>query len=576
MNAPTSAEFARDYIRKISDMSVNPSFPEGYGRNAHAYSETESKIVNVTLYEATKILAAGGLIEGRDFRIDRDPMQNTFITVFGKDTSKTVMAGSHLDSVRNGGNHDGVDGVASALAYLRAFVQSPKADCNYTFTIFRAEESSPMTGEACLGSKVLTGTISEERLQSVTYGLVAGQRDLLSKTFGPEVWDQILDERSRPWVRNGTLYLPKNEQSGAHDMEVLGFNELHIEQSGVLMAGRYEAGIVTHIGGSTNRRFQLDASHLPVHRVETNTAPRVVWKIMFVGKEAHTGGTPHNYHADPGAHAETVYRKDALVGACHFLRAALSQANPRLCVSSVTTPIDTGFTTVPALQVLELHAPHRDRQEIETLLKRCASAVTQNYAVNWTLNSSVESNAPLNILNEVALLRLAQIPIVVEDVARQSSRKVHTLYGGNVRATTTDMHLTECGIRLNLNTRDIDPEMRDGMLQEIEERLSEAGIDTDTLFAARAAVTEYIPLDPGMAQQAQEAGAALGLRTLSMPSMPSHDAASMQKAGVPTGMVFEAHNGDSHIPTESVGEKEQANALALHHQILDRYTGRRN
>lgn len=569
MNSPSSVSTAQEFVKGIAVRTRDE-----HGRQAHAFSKLEHEAFAFAENQARNILKKNGLAEGRDFRVDTDAIGNLLVTVYGADRSKTVMAGSHLDSVKNGGNHDGVDGVASALAYLESFARSPRKGSNYTFTVFRSEESSPMTGEACLGSKVMTGVIPESRLSSVSYGLHRDAKILLSdhEFFKDGRWEKVLEERSKPWVRQGTLYLPGNPESGdEHDMEVIAYDELHIEQSRVLYDGGYNAGIVSHIGGSTNRKFTLDSAHLPYGIEETFNSPRTVWTITFLGTEAHTGGTPHNTQANKASDSRW-HREDALIGACAFVQELLKHPEARISVSSLNIPAETGFTTVPAIQSVTLHAPLRDASRAFQIIKRIAEQTCNTKGVRYTSTQTVESTRPVTSLAPESLGKFVNVPLIVEESARLISRRVASVFGGDVRGTITDASMDECGVRMNFNTRDINPAKRDELIETVRRQIGQIGLDDEAFFKAATAVTEHIPLDGEVIGIAEEEAWELGLRTITMPSQPSHDAACMQKAGVRTGMVFENHPGQSHIPTEIVGDDEQRDGIMLHHAILDRFT----
>lgn len=567
-----SVATAQDFIREIA---VKTS--DGKGRQAHAFSVKENEAFIFAMSEARRHLTEAGKVENRDFRVDTDAVGNVLVTVYGKDRSKTVIAGSHLDSVQDGGNHDGVDGVASGMAYLQRFARSKQPKTNYTLAVWRSEESSPMTGEPMLGSKIITSTISAERLNAVTYGLSQNSRKLLSEHFGPEKWDAIIAEHANPWVKQGTLYLPKQGHggSGAHDMEAIAYNELHIEQSAVLQNGNFDVGIVSHIGGSTNRQFSLDSSHVPYETKDTHTTPRAVWTFTFHGEADHTGGTPHNEY-ESVHNKETWYRKDALIGASTFLQDALMASEVDFDVASVGIPKETGYTTVPAIQTVVIHAPLAKSSSVFHCLNQIAARAAHTKGLTVTIASHVESSKPVTLMNKQSLQRLIQIPLIIEKSARETSNKYRTLFGGPVRATAIDGSLNEQGMRMKLNVRDIDPAKRDELMSEIERYVRATGIDAEAFFGKKATPTEHMPLDGHMITVAEDAAEQLGKRYLTMPSMPGHDAGSIQKAGVGTGMIYERHNGKSHIPTESVEPHHQESGIAVHHATLDHYTFRRD
>lgn len=79
-----------------------------------------------------------------------------------------VVLGSHLDSVPGGGEFDGPLGVVSALdavAILQAEGCVPTRPC--AVVVFAEEEGSRF-GVACLGSRLLTGTIDPDRVRALT------------------------------------------------------------------------------------------------------------------------------------------------------------------------------------------------------------------------------------------------------------------------------------------------------------------------------------------------------------------------------------------------------------------------
>ncbi len=90
--------------------------------------------------------------------------------VDGCDRTDVIVTGSHLDSVPGGGNFDGPLGVASALAavdLLRERGVEPSRPL--AVAVFPEEEGSRF-GVACLGSRLLSGAITPERVRALTDG----------------------------------------------------------------------------------------------------------------------------------------------------------------------------------------------------------------------------------------------------------------------------------------------------------------------------------------------------------------------------------------------------------------------
>ena len=86
-----------------------------------------------------------------------DALQNIRIGLpTNKPGRKTVLSGSHIDTVRNGGWLDGIYGVCGALEVLETLAENPDslkdASFNYELVIFAEEEGSGF-GSTMTGSK---------------------------------------------------------------------------------------------------------------------------------------------------------------------------------------------------------------------------------------------------------------------------------------------------------------------------------------------------------------------------------------------------------------------------------------
>jgi allantoate deiminase len=175
--------------------------------------------------------------------------------------SKTLLLGSHLDTVRDAGRFDGALGVLLPIAALeivgRRGIVLPFAVEVLGFS----EEEGVRFSSAYLGSKGYTGKLrkSDLRLRDPE-GICVG--DALARHNG----------RKTP--------LPRAAHAPG---ELLGYVEAHIEQGPVLEARGVAAGVVPSIAGQTRAR------------------------ITFVGSAGHAGTTPMRL------------RRDALAGAAEFI-----------------------------------------------------------------------------------------------------------------------------------------------------------------------------------------------------------------------------------------------------------------
>jgi N-carbamoyl-L-amino-acid hydrolase len=200
---------------------------------------------------------------GLETRVDAAGNHSAVLPAASPD-APTLLLGSHLDSVPNGGRFDGALGVVAALEVLRAVkdagLELPVALEAIDFT----DEEGTLVG--LLGSYAVAGMLTPDVL-----GAPRGGRDALVAALARAglVEQRLADARRDP-------------------VTLAGYLELHIEQGPVLEGAGADIGIVTGIVGS--RSFQL----------------------AFVGAAAHAGTTPMDA------------RRDAALGAARFVAAAQS------------------------------------------------------------------------------------------------------------------------------------------------------------------------------------------------------------------------------------------------------------
>lgn len=84
----------------------------------------------------------------------------------GNNPKKTLVIGSHTDSVYDGGQYDGPVGVIVGLQTAQELLNSKNCNGTVKVAIYACEESSRF-GNACLGSKFLKGTITEKDFDSI-------------------------------------------------------------------------------------------------------------------------------------------------------------------------------------------------------------------------------------------------------------------------------------------------------------------------------------------------------------------------------------------------------------------------
>ncbi len=196
-----------------------------------------------------------------------DKVGNIFGRKEGSSTDKgTVMSGSHLDSVINGGMFDGVLGVYTALEAVRRINDEGfENERPLEVVVFTGEEGSAFT-PALLGSSVLAGQVSVDE--------ALNRKNAAGQTLG-EALENI--------GYKGSF------ESSLDDVEY--FVETHIEQGPVLDKEGISVGVVDGIVGIT-------------------------WIMATIlGEKNHAGGTPMKA------------RKNALVAAADIVSFVNQQAN---------------------------------------------------------------------------------------------------------------------------------------------------------------------------------------------------------------------------------------------------------
>ena len=148
----------------------------------------------------------------------------------------TVLTGSHLDTVKNGGKYDGALGVVTGVAALGYLKQSGFVPKHSLEVVGLMEEEGSRFPSGCQGSRAICGTLKEEDLE----------------------------ERSRDGVTlrealSAAGYPPEALKSAKRD-DIRAIVELHIEQGPVLESEQKQIGIVDSIVGIVNYELSIQGS----------------------------------------------------------------------------------------------------------------------------------------------------------------------------------------------------------------------------------------------------------------------------------------------------------------------------
>src|SRR5947207_2604862 len=207
--APLRVNGARlnQHLKELSEFGKNPQ--GGVSRVAYSEADRQGREYVLGLMRAAKlevsIDAAGNLIGRRA----------------GSDNSqKPILCGSHIDSVPEGGNYDGVVGSLGAIEVAQALFENNVATRHpLEVVIFQNEEGG------LIGSRAIDGQLTEPEL------------DLVS--------------RSGKTIREGIKFIGGDPAKLAGVIrkrgDIAAYVELHIEQGGILEIEKIDIGVVEGI-----------------------------------------------------------------------------------------------------------------------------------------------------------------------------------------------------------------------------------------------------------------------------------------------------------------------------------------
>jgi len=237
-----------------------------------------------------------------------------------KRNAKTLLFGSHLDTVIGAGKFDGALGVLLPIMALDGLRRRGLALPFGVEVIGFSDEEGVRFSSGYLGSKGYAGQLSAHDLR---------RRDANGMSLREALQ---LFNRAR-------FHLPK---ASHHPSHLIGYCEIHIEQGPVLDRQGLAVGVVSAIAGQTRLR------------------------LGFRGKAGHAGTTP------------MWLRRDALPGAAEFvlLAESLARRTDRLMATVGAVAVSPGASNViPDEVVLSLDVRHpRDRTRLAALRSLLAGA----------------------------------------------------------------------------------------------------------------------------------------------------------------------------------------------------------
>jgi N-carbamoyl-L-amino-acid hydrolase len=207
-----------------------------------SFSDADAPAVTRIVFTPTDLKARAWMkarCEEAGLTVREDAVGNTFARWNGSDSDATIVGtGSHIDAIPNAGKYDGVVGVLGGLAAIRALQQSGFRPRNSIELLIFTSEEPTRFGIGCLGSRLLSGTLS------------AGAARKLKDNDGA-----TLDE-----VRRGVGFAGELERVKLPSGYYRAFLELHIEQGPLLEQQQIPLGIVTNISAPASLRILIEGS----------------------------------------------------------------------------------------------------------------------------------------------------------------------------------------------------------------------------------------------------------------------------------------------------------------------------
>ena len=294
-----------DHINALAEFGKNPQ--GGVSRVAYSEADRQGREYVLRLMRAAKLEAsidAAGNIIGR-----RAGTANNL---------QPLLMGSHVDSVPEGGNYDGVVGSLSAIEVAETLAENHVTTRHpLEVVIFQNEEGG------LIGSRAIDGELTEKEL------------DLVS--------------RSGKTIREGISFIggdPTKLASARRKRgEIAAYLELHIEQGGILEAEKVDIGVVEGIVGIN------------------------WWDVTIEGFANHAGTTPMNR------------RQDALLAAAKFIEAVnrIVTSIPGRQVGTVgrIQALPGAPNVIPGKVVLSLELRDLDAAKIQMLYEKIYAEAQQ-------------------------------------------------------------------------------------------------------------------------------------------------------------------------------------------------------
>ncbi|AZS13410.1 allantoate deiminase [Paenibacillus lutimineralis] len=271
--------------------------------------------------EAQKALEHWMNTEGFDVHFDE--VGNLFGGLQGtKYPNETIMTGSHVDTVRNGGLYDGQFGIVAGLLALKHLKETHGQPLRSLQLVSMAEEEGSRFPYAFWGSKNIVGTARREEVENIS--------DFDGIAFVDAMRDCGFHFRN---------------ESATIRQDLKAFVEIHIEQGSVLEKEAKSVGVVNNIVGQ--RRFTVEVT----------------------GEANHAGTTPMGYRKD------AVQAASAMI--CDVINRARVHGDPLVATVGKIEVKPNVVNVVPGHALFTLDIRHTEKSMLVQFTEEITTALNQ-------------------------------------------------------------------------------------------------------------------------------------------------------------------------------------------------------
>jgi len=272
----------------------------------------------------------------------RDAVGNLWGTIAGTDKGKTIVTGSHIDTVRRGGRLDGALGIVAGLTAVEALLKDKGKPKRTLEVVAICEEEGSRFSTNFWGSRAITGAI---------------------ETVDPDVAGAMRERGLDPAAVG---------RAARDDIDT--FVELHIEQGAVLESSGAALAVVSAIVGT---------AHL---------------ELTVTGRPDHAGTTPMDLRRDALAGAA------AIVQAVESI--AKSLGRPAVATVGRLAVEPDQINVVPGRVVFTVDLRHPDlagRRALEERVRSLGATITQERGLDLQIRT-LQEKPPVKMHPDVRAL----------------------------------------------------------------------------------------------------------------------------------------------------------------------------